>query len=167
MNLYSNKDNQLKMFFCCILNLIIFISGCRHALPFKNKSDLLGNWEGEMIKIANKSNLETHFPIRKYGYASFSLNKDNSYTFSMTILRDVILEKNILSNTYSKVLIKAVYKEFRTGEYSAIDSAIIFFNNNGKIENKEKYFFKDRTLYTNFTDKDKNNWLISWEKVDD
>ncbi len=154
----------MKPSFYYILILALIIVGCKQSIPFTNKNDLLGNWKGEIIKITTPSNLETHFPIRKYGYASFSLNKDNSYTFSMTILRDVILDKNILGNNYSKALIKAVYKEFKTGKYTAIDSAMIFLNNNGIIENKEKYFFIDRTLYTEYSDKDKNIWLISWEK---
>ncbi|MHB9011450.1 MAG: hypothetical protein ACYC49_04405 [Ignavibacteriaceae bacterium] len=155
---------SLKLIFYYILIISLIIAGCKPSIPFTNKSDLLGNWKGEIIKITTPSNLETHFPIRKYGYASFSLNKDNSYTFSLTILRDVILDKNILGNNYSKILIKAVYKDFNTGNYTASDSAIIFLNNNGIIANKEKYFFTDRTLYTEYSDKNQNIWLISWEK---
>lgn len=111
--------------------------------------------------------MEVQFPVQKYGYASFSIDKDQSYSFTITILHNVIFDKNILGNTYNKIIINAGYKNFKTGKYAATDSTIIFLNYDGTHAGTEKYSFNGRTLFTQYKDREKNTWLISWEKDSD
>ncbi len=157
----------MKTILYFIFFLLISFAGCKPRPPFKTKSDLIGNWNGEFVQITTPSNLHAQFPVKKYGFASFALNKDDSYFYNLAIIRDVVLDKNILGNNYSKLLVRAVYRKYQTGQYAATDSTLSLFNDNGINGYVEKYFFEDRTLFTKYIDENKNTWLISWQKDND
>lgn len=138
--------------------------GCKSPAPFKSKQDLIGRWKGTVVDITTASRLRASFPFRKYGSAFLELNSDSSFSYTMEINRDVVLEKEVLGNPISKTLLKAVYKEFQKGKFSADDSSLVLYDPYNKQVSKTKYFFKERTLYTEFLNKDKFTWLIAWEK---
>ena len=145
------------------LNLIL-LWGCESPAPFKSKLDLTGQWKGTVVDVTTPNRLKASFPFRKYGSALLELNSDSSFSYTVEIYRDVILEKEVLGNPLSKTLIKAVYKEFQRGKFIANDSSIVLYDPGNKPSSQNKYFFKERTLYTEFLNKDKLTWLIAWEK---
>jgi len=137
---------------------------CKEQPTYKNKKDLVGNWHCKAIEITTVSHDIVSFPMDRYGFATFSLDKDSLYTFSIDILHDVVLDKKIFGNTYSKTIINAGYKVYRSGSYNYNDSCIALFDMNRIIVNEESYFFEGSILYTKYIDKDKKQWEISWEK---
>lgn len=143
---------------------LILLWGCKHPVPFKSKSDLIGQWTGTLVDITTPNHLRASFPFRKYGMALFELNQDSSFTYTLEINRDVVLEKEVLGNPLSKTLIKAVYKKFQRGKFTASDSTLSLNDPGDNEISQNKYFFKERTLYTEFVSKDKLTWLIAWEK---
>ena len=149
--------------FITLLCFLFFIS-CKQLPPYKGKQDLIGNWHCNTIEITTPSHNNINFAMQRYGFASFSLNQDNSYSFSMDILRDVVLEKESFDNTYSKTVIRAGYKNFRRGFYYATGGNITFLDANKDRVNEESYFFNEKTLLTKFIDNDNKLWKISWEK---
>ncbi len=144
--------------------LLFIVYGCKAPLPFKTKSDLKGDWNGEIIKITSPKNNISRFPVDKYGFASLEFNEDDTYAFRLDIIRNVEVGKKFLTGSINKVILKAGYKNFKTGRYSATDSTIALFNNNNVFGNNYKYFFKERTLFTRCKDNENNIWLISWLK---
>ncbi|MGE5353795.1 MAG: hypothetical protein ACM3P0_17045 [Acidobacteriota bacterium] len=142
----------------------ILLWGCKSQPPFKSKSDLIGEWKGTVVDITTLNRLKASFPFRKYGSAHFDLNQDNSFTYTLEINRDVVLEKEVLGNPLSKTLIKAVYKNFQRGKFTASDSSLTLYDPDNNEIFQNKYHFKERTLYTEFVSKDKLTWLIAWEK---
>lgn len=147
-----------------VLSFFLFFISCKQLPPYKGKQDLIGNWHCNTIEITTPSHNNINFAMQRYGFANFSLYKDSSYTFSLDILRDVVMEKEAFGNTYSKTVIHAGYKNFRRGFYYASDSKLIFLDANKDRVNDESYFFNERTLLTKFVDKDNKLWKISWEK---
>jgi hypothetical protein len=147
-----------------LILMIILIWSCKPLEPYKSKYDLIGNWHCRTIEITTPTHNKVVFAIRKYGYADYTIAKDSSYSFSMGILSDVVLEKEALGNSYAKTIIQAGYKNFRRGFYYATNNNIIFYDANKIKVNEENYFFTERTLFTKYLDKDNKQWLISWEK---
>lgn len=147
-----------------IISLLVLLTSCKQLPPYKGKLDLIGTWCCNAIEITTPSHNNVNFAMQRYGFASFSLDKDSSYSFSMAILRDVVLEKEAFGNTYSKTIIQAGYKKFRSGFYYATDGNITFLDANKNKVNEESYFFNERTLLTKFIDNDNKLWKISWEK---
>ena len=146
------------------LFFICFLSSCKPLPPFTSKKDLMGKWVCRTIDIITPNKNIASFAIYKYGYANFSLDADNTYMYSINITSDVILEKEVLGNTYAKTILKRGYEEFRKGYYSADDSLIVLYDVN-KIKIKEDwYYFKERTLVTVSTDNENKLWKIFWEK---
>ncbi|HEX2868542.1 MAG TPA: hypothetical protein VHO03_15980 [Ignavibacteriales bacterium] len=143
---------------------LILLWGCKHPAPFKSKKDLIGQWKGTVVDVTTPNRLRASFPFRKYGLALFELNRDSSFSYTIEINRDVILEKEVLGNPLSKTLIKAVYKRFQKGRFSAGDSTLTLNDPDNNEISRNKYYFNDRTLYTEFVGKDKLTWLIAWEK---
>ncbi|MCU7495184.1 MAG: hypothetical protein HF314_04810 [Ignavibacteria bacterium] len=117
-----------------------------------------------MVDITAPNRLKSSFPLRKYGTAIFELNSDSSFTYTLEINRDVVLEKEVLGNPVSKTLIKAVYKNFQKGKFIASDSSLILYDSHNNEISQDKYYFKERILYTEFVSKDRLTWLIAWEK---
>lgn len=155
-----------KSIFTFLFLSSILLWGCKSPSPFKSKRDLIGRWKGILVEITTPNRLQASFPFRKYGTALFELNNDSSFSYNVEIDRDVVLEKEILGNHLSKTLIKAEYKSFRKGNFMADDSSITLYDADNKQISQNKYYFKERTLFTEFIGKDNLNWLIKWEKSD-
>ncbi len=152
-----------KKIIIVISSSLLFIS-CKQLPSFNSKEDLLGDWHCKTIEITSASHNSVNFVIRKYGFADLSFDEDSSYSFSMEIFQDVVIDKNLFGGTYSKTVLNSGYKNYRLGYYQATDSSITFMDVN-RIEIKnEDYFFNKRTLFTKFSDKDNKLWKISWVK---
>jgi len=154
----------MKNYYKILIVIFIFFISCKQLPPFKGKQDLVGSWHCEKIEITTPRGTNFGFLMRKYGFANFSIYQDSLYSFSMNILQDVVLEKEILGGTYSKTVLQAGYKNTRTGYYQTTDSSLILFDFNKVKINEESYSFCERVLLTTFTDEDKRFWKIFWKK---
>lgn len=143
--------------------LFIILCGCKPSVPYKGNKDLFGNWKGKTVEITSQSE-RVSFPMYKYGFATFTLYNDSTYYYLMEITRDVILEKEVFGNPYTKTVLKSGYKNYKSGYYLASSSKIILYDANRIISEEFSYYFDEQTLYIKFEDKENKQWLISWEK---
>jgi hypothetical protein len=147
------------------IRLVLLLSvGCRQLQPYQGKHDLPGTWLCRTVGIRTHTQHEVDFAMHNYGFASLSFDNDSSFSFSLEILRDVVLEEEVLGNRYSRTVIQAGYKQYRKGYYCATDSSIILYDANRTRANEESYVFEGRTLLTRSTDEDSRLWEISWAK---
>ncbi|MGE5681709.1 MAG: hypothetical protein ACM34K_12600 [Bacillota bacterium] len=153
-----------KLYYYLLFLSAIILCSCSRPEPFKSKADLNGIWKGKTFLIITPSRMQADVVMRKYGSAYLRIENDSSFDYKLDIGHDVILEKNVLGNTASKVLLKAGYTAFRSGKYIAGDSSIVLYDHNKKILSEEMFHFEGRNLVTRHLDNDKNIWLITWEK---
>ena len=147
-----------------LILLLTLASGCSNSIPYKGNKDLIGYWEAKSVEIVAPSYDGVRFPMQRYGFASLTINNDSSYIFNMEIMQDVILEKEVFGNPYSKVVLNAGYQNYKQGYYLASDTSIILYDANKIFSNEYNYDFSGQILYTRFIDKEKKRWKISWEK---
>ncbi len=113
----------MKIYYITFI-LIIAGYGCKPSITYKGNIDLIGNWEGKTVEITSPSSERISFPMSKYGFSSLTLNKDSSFNFVMEIMRDIILDKDVFGNSYSKVMLKSGFKNYRSGYFLASASKI-------------------------------------------
>jgi hypothetical protein len=156
----------LRKYFFWLITIVISLSlfSCQQLTPYKNKQDLIGNWHCNKIEINTPSHNKVSFEMSTYGSAKITIDKNGLYSFWMDISRDVVLEKEILGNAYSKTIIQAGYTNYRVGFYYATDSSLIVLDADKNKIDEESYSFNERTLTTKFTDKAEKLWKISWVK---
>ena len=116
------------------LRLIAFatliLSGCSPGTPHS----LFGDWKGEMLSVTNETGNETvTVPVSKYGYLNLALRRDSSYVFSLGVFKDVKVEKKIMGIEGSIVLLPAVYKSTRFGNFTRRDSTFELASKEGAI----------------------------------
>ncbi|RJQ65093.1 MAG: hypothetical protein C4517_00675 [Stygiobacter sp.] len=155
----------MKNFLNLILQLQFLLISCEPSPPYNNKKDLVGNWECKNVRITTSNKNISFFDMSKYGYASLVLSKDTTYTFSMVIMKDVVIDKEVFGNLYSKKIINAGFKNLRKGSYSTSEKTMIFYDDNKTVVSEENYHFENRTLVSRYLDKEKKIWEVSWEKV--
>lgn len=153
----------MKIFYYTLILFVICV-GCKSTVSYKGNKDLMGNWEGKTIDIISPSNERVSFPMSRYGFSTMRFDNDSTYYFLMEIMHDVILEKEVFGNPYTKTVLKSGYKKYKTGYFLASNSEIILYDYNRILSNKLSYYFNEQILYTKFKDKENKQWIISWEK---
>ncbi|MBN8706907.1 MAG: hypothetical protein J0L62_13605 [Bacteroidetes bacterium] len=145
--------------------MVVLLSGCSDKKEYSSQKDLPGEWKAFRAEVTSVSANETlSFSMDQFGKGSLVLGADSSCVFSMSLSRDLIIEKDVLGNSYRKTILHSGFSTYQRGYYSATDSILLVLDYNKKNTQFLKYGFQEQTLLTHHADKKNLQWKIFWEK---
>lgn len=139
--------------------------GCSGKTAYTSQKDLPGEWNAvraEVTSVSTKENLS--FSMDKYGKGSLVLMADSSCVFSMSLKRDLVIEKDVLGNPFRKTLLHSGFSTYQRGYFSSNDSALFIFDYDKIKTEVLKYSFQEQMLITRHADRKNLQWKIFWEK---
>lgn len=147
-------------------------AGCQTKIAKRSgRKYLAGIWHGVTLQQINKDYSQDglaplgQFPIERYGYANLSLQSDSIYELSVTVLRDVVVRRQVMGHEVEQKLLAAKAEFKRRGKYLATDSTICLFEPPKQDTLVSgQYFFEETGLHLTLKDKKGNKWISVWQK---
>ncbi|MDP4199533.1 MAG: hypothetical protein Q8922_03170 [Bacteroidota bacterium] len=140
-----------------LLILIISLAGCSAT---HKPWTIFRAWHGAMVTLSDPHlNESITEPIEKFGYLNLTLSRDSTFEFSLGVLKDVVLARNVFGVEGNVVLLKAVYKSERFGKLRLQDSSLILSSPEGVIFVSQDSVHSE--LHLRYTDREHRKWLCT------
>jgi len=148
-----------------LLLIGFFLLGCSGKTEYSSQKDLPGEWKAVRAEVTSVSSKETlSFSMDQFGKGNLVLEADSSSVFSMSLNRDLIIEKDVLGSPYRKTILHSGFSTYQRGYYSSNDSVLLIFDYDRIKTQILNYGFQEQTLLTHHADKNNLQWKIFWEK---
>ncbi|NTV45162.1 MAG: hypothetical protein HGB11_01245 [Chlorobiales bacterium] len=148
------------------------VAGCQtKTVNRSGKKDLAGTWVGVNLQQVNKDYSQDglaplgQFPIERYGYATLSFQADSGYELLVTVMRDVVVKRQVMGREVEQKLLAAKAEFKRRGKCLTTDSTLCLFEPPKQDTLVSGwYFFEERNLHLTLTDQKGNKWISVWQK---